>query len=273
MMELLQLHLGTLLFVIAPTAALLRSRALRSSRSLTATAFAAPVSNDYNEDRIVTQTLSWCGLNQLLYSDGHYNYTHAPVTLVPNTFSRAEFEYAELIQPIFNELVDKMARDREFIEENLAEVAKVDDFTGRLMKILKTLPDKAVKEGVNIGVHRSDYMFNANEDGSDSLLQIEINTISSSFAGLSNRVGELHRHLLQRNRDSVKMREYLPVTSPLLSNDMEEAAKAIPPNNSIRIIALALSVAHLLFGDTGARVIFAVQPNEKNVSPKRGFTS
>ena len=271
MIELLQLHLGTLLFVVAPTAALLRTRALRSTRALTPAAISTTANSDYNEERIVSQTLSWCGLNQLLYSDGHFNYTHAPVTLVPNTFSRAEFEYAELIQPIFNELVDKMARDREFIEENLAEVAKVDDFTGNLMKILKSLPDKAVKEGVNIGVHRSDYMFNANEDGSDSLLQIEINTISSSFAGLSNRVGELHRHLLQRCRDSVKMREYMAVTSPLFANDLEEAAKAIPPNQSIRIIALALSVAHLLYGDTGARVIFAVQPNEKNVIVRTSY--
>ena len=263
MMELLQLHLGTLLFLIAPAAALLRPRISKPSRLI---APVAPIgSTDFNEDRIVAQTLTWCGLNQLLYSDGHHNYSHAPVTLVPNTFSRAEFEYAESIQPIFNELVDRMARDREFIEENLSEVGRVDEFTGYLLNILKSLPDKAIREGINIGIHRSDYMFNANDDGLDSLLQIEINTIASSFAGLSNRVGDLHRYLLQRNAESLKMREFVESSSPLFVDDLEEAAKAIPPNHSIRLIALALSVAHLLFGDTGARVIFAVQPNEKNV--------
>ena len=46
--------------------------------------------------------------------------------------------------------------------------------------------------------------------------------------------------MFERNRDSMKMREYSAVTSPLLANDMEEATKAFSPNNSIRIIALAL---------------------------------
>jgi len=41
-----------------------------------------------------------------------------------------------------------------------------------------------------LGLHRSDYML---DEQTKSLLQIELNTISSSFAGFSSLVTQLHR--------------------------------------------------------------------------------
>lgn len=43
---------------------------------------------------------------------------------------------------------------------------------------------------IRLGLHRSDYML---DEQTKSLLQIEMNTISSSFPGLSCLVTELHR--------------------------------------------------------------------------------
>lgn len=151
----------------------------------------------------------------------------------------------------------------------LDPVAKVDDFTNRLMQIFKTVPEQTVRETVNLGVLRSDYMFNGNEDGSESLLQIEINTIAASFACLSTKVGHLHRYLLARNAESVKMKEYISAASPSFSEDLLEASKQIPENSAIQSIGLAISVAHIIFGDTSACVLFIVQPNEKNVVDQR----
>ena len=59
---------------------------------------------DVNERRIIAQTVNWCAANSLLYSDGNMNFTHAPVSLAPNTFSASEFEYAQTLQPIINEV-------------------------------------------------------------------------------------------------------------------------------------------------------------------------
>ncbi|EEC80008.1 hypothetical protein OsI_21667 [Oryza sativa Indica Group] len=52
------------------------------------------------------------------------------------------------------------------------------------------------EEDIRLGLHRSDYML---DSGTNSLLQIELNTISSSFPGLSSLVSELHRTLLNRH--------------------------------------------------------------------------
>ena len=177
--------IGTFLFLISPTASFTQAR-LR--KSLTTSALqqvndgGGGDGNKYNEERLIAQAINWCGVNSLMYTDGFSNYNHAPVALVPNTFSQEEFNFAETLQPIFNELVDKMARDRSFIVSNLAQVAKVDDFTNKLLDIFSTVPDKVVKDAVHLGIHRSDYMFNGNDDGSETLLQIEINTIAASFA-------------------------------------------------------------------------------------------
>lgn len=265
-----RIHLGTLFFLVSPCVAFLYHAGVFRpvEKALTASAVAKEAA-EYNEERIVTQAMNWCGLNSLLYTDGYYNYSHAPVALVPNTFSRAQFEFAESLQPIFNELVDNMARDRSFIVESLSAVAKVDEFTKRLLDIFATVPDKVVKDSVHLGIHRSDYMFHGNEDGSETLLQIEINTISASFACLSNRVGDLHRYLLQRNSGSATMQQYMQSASPSFAQDLNTATASIPENPSIRTIALGISIAHILYGDAAARVLFIVQPNEKNVADQR----
>ena len=50
------------------------------------------------------------------------------------------------------------------------------------------------------GVHRSDYMLHDAGDGSPVCAkQVEINTVASSFAALSQRVSGLHKMLLGTN--------------------------------------------------------------------------
>ena len=84
-------------------------------------------------DRLITQANTWCALNGLLYSAGEMKYTMAPVALVPNTFSKSAFEYAQNMQPILNELVDVISRDKDFLFMNLLSVAESDDFVKRLL--------------------------------------------------------------------------------------------------------------------------------------------
>ena len=39
----------------------------------------------------------------------------------------------------------------------------------------------------------------------------------------------------------------------------------IPDNGSIKMLAFGLAMAHFIYGDTKASVLFIVQPGEKNV--------
>ncbi|GJN05011.1 hypothetical protein PR202_ga22604 [Eleusine coracana subsp. coracana] len=70
---------------------------------------------------------------------------------------------------------------------------QVDDFTARLLEIHQKMMAVNKKEDIRLGLHRSDYMLDSE---TNSLLQIELNTISISFPGLGSLVSELHRNLL-----------------------------------------------------------------------------
>jgi len=67
---------------------------------------------------------------------------------------------------------------------------QVDEFTARLLGIHEKMMAINKKEDIRLGLHRSDYMLDSE---TNSLLQIELNTISSSFPGLGSLVSELHR--------------------------------------------------------------------------------
>ena len=83
--------------------------------------------------RLINQASAWCALNGLLYSAGDMKFTMAPVSLIPNSFSKSSFEYAQNVQPILNELVDKISRDKMFLTQNLQSVGESDKFVRRLL--------------------------------------------------------------------------------------------------------------------------------------------
>ena len=49
-------------------------------------------------------------------------------------------------QTVLNELMHKVAHDREFLTETLAQTIKVDDFTGRLFQIFEKVWDEGLAQ-------------------------------------------------------------------------------------------------------------------------------
>uniref|UniRef100_A0A453K138 Glutathione synthetase, chloroplastic n=1 Tax=Aegilops tauschii subsp. strangulata TaxID=200361 RepID=A0A453K138_AEGTS len=103
------------------------------------------------------------------------------------------------------------------------QTRQVDDFTSRLLDIHRKMMDANKKENIRLGLHRSDYMLDSE---TNSLLQIELNTISVSFPGLCSIVTELHRTLINQYGN-------------LLCLD----AKRVPGNEASRQFAKALAKA------------------------------
>ena len=60
---------------------------------------------------------------------------HAPVALFPSPFPATCLEEAYALQPLFNNLVDVLAQQTEFLKESLAKVSQMDEFTGRLLSL------------------------------------------------------------------------------------------------------------------------------------------
>ena len=77
-------------------------------------------------------------------------------------------------------------------------------------------------------------------------LQVELNTIASSFGSLSTLVSGLHKHILER------------------AGRPDADLNRLPPNNAAAQLADALGAAAAEFGNTEAAVLFVVQPNERN---------
>lgn len=152
---------------------------------------------------------------------------------------------------LFSLLVDRVARDEMYLEDTLAQAAALDPFTGRLLHLLRdSRPARRRWAGreVVLGVHRSDYMLDAPSGG---FLQVEVNTIASSFACLSTLTSRLHTHILRRAAASA---EAVAAASDLLSR--------LPKNDAMAQISKAMASAVSEVG--GGAVLMVVQPGERN---------
>lgn len=183
---------------------------------------------------------------------------HAPMAIEPFQFPTASFNKSVVLSPIFNDLVDRIARDEDWLIEKLELTGKNDDFIGQQLNILKLIKSKQVtswKQSIVLGINRSDYMQHFIEGDARDLLQVEINTIASSFGGLSTKLTEMHKAYA--------------VTKDL--------ANAIPDNSALSGIANGIATSHRMFlsqnnlSDRSADVItiMLVQAAEKNFSDQR----
>ncbi|KAL0452091.1 UNVERIFIED_CONTAM: Glutathione synthetase, chloroplastic [Sesamum latifolium] len=170
---------------------------------------------------------------------------HAPISLLPMSFPESHWKQACEVAPIFNELVDRVSLDAKFLQEALSRTKKVDVFTSRLLDIHAKMIDVDKKEEIRLGLHRSDYML---DEQTNLLLQIELNTISSSFPGLSCLVSELHRSLLHQFKQHLCL-------------DPER----IPENNAVGQFAEALYKAWAEYNKPRSVVMIVVQTEERNM--------
>ncbi|XRB01472.1 glutathione synthetase [Pycnococcus provasolii] len=216
--------------------------------------------------------------------------TPAPTTLVPAAFPRASYERAVQLAPAMTRLADATCVDPAWLEQALAAAARADVFTDALIRVRSAAePTRAAAAGgggLTLGVYRSDYMV---DEPTGRLLQVELNTVASSFGALSTLVSRMHAAALRfasadaeacgtldETDDSV-----LPRTSdvegwpPAPANVDAAITRHMPENGALEGIAAALAAAHVahgrIRGTESARrhIVFVVQPGETNVHDQR----
>ncbi len=160
---------------------------------------AFPELDPTKESILVENLLQWSLANGLvIYPPDFKSYqpVSAPVTLFPTPFPKVAFNDADDVQLLFNELYAKVSSDLEFLSEIIDDLAKFDSgFTGKLWEIFLKAKKIGISQPLSLGIFRSDYMVNEIEGLKPQIKQIEFNTVSVSFGGLSTKVGELHRYL------------------------------------------------------------------------------
>ncbi|KAM0038763.1 putative glutathione synthase [Helianthus debilis subsp. tardiflorus] len=226
-----------------------------------------PISDPHSIDselvqKLVHDALVWSSLHGLVVGERNVERSglvpgvgmvHAPIALLPNSFPEAQWNQACELAPIFNELVDRVSLDGKFLQDTLSRTKKVDAFTSRLLDIHSRMLQSGKKEDIRLGLHRSDYML---DEKTNLLLQIELNTISCSFSGLSCLVSELHRSLLSH------------YTKPLGLDSQK-----VPINVSASKFAEVLAKAWAEYSNPSAVVLVVVQPGERNMYDQHWLTA
>ncbi|WVZ90457.1 hypothetical protein U9M48_036758 [Paspalum notatum var. saurae] len=205
-------------------------------------------------EEMVRDAAAWCALHGLVVGDRAdprsgtvpgVGLVHAPFSLLPAHLPESIWRQACELAPIFNNLVDRVSLDGNFLQESLSKTKQVDDFTSRLLEIHRKMIEINKEENIRLGLFRSDYMLDSE---TSSLLQIELNTISASFPGLGCLVSELHRTLINQY-------------GYLLSLEH----KRVPANAASSQFAEALARAWAEFNVDSAVVMMIVQPEERNM--------
>ena len=172
------------------------------------------------EEALVQTASSYCASNGILMGArdkstnqplGANIYEPAPFSLHPTLLPRAAFEKAYEMAVPFNNVVHRAASKYEgWLRAAVKTAAEGDrDFTGKMLALADNVVQRGRVQNVALGILRSDYMLHcdagaSNEDGEaaqkrqfDSAipLQVELNTIASSFGCLSSKITCMHQHL------------------------------------------------------------------------------
>lgn len=121
-----------------------------------------------------------------------------PITLLPCVFPRSAIGMVTEAQMPINIMVDRIARNIPWLHALLEPIAATDEFTAKLLAISKTIHAEGLRQTSFLGILRSDYML---DSALGKPLQVEINTIASSFGVLSTKLSELHRIVLETFSD------------------------------------------------------------------------
>jgi len=196
--------------------------------------------------------------------------SHAPITLLPTPVERAPFEHAIRTATPFNLVVDRIARDEEFLNETLSHVLGGDDFTRQLFEIYDKVRTEGIIQPCFLGMHRSDYMLG----GGMNLLQVELNTIASSFGCLAARVGRVHKYMLERFAENQIVQHYV---EEVQGEGVSFQPAMLPENKADKMLPSALGRAaeHYMNtckmspDDKKPAVLFVVLDGEKNSFDQR----
>ncbi|CAL4899835.1 unnamed protein product [Urochloa decumbens] len=209
--------------IAAPEAAPLEDRGRRSEQLAVPTGMV---------DELVEEALVWCSQHGLIVGDRNHprsgkapgvGLLHAPFSLLPVSFPRFYWDQALELAPLFNELVDRVSLDVEFLQQTLARTKLVDLFTKRLLDIHSEMVELNKKEEIRLGLTRSDYMV---DRATDLLLQVELNTISTSSNGLACGVSELHRNLIRMHEKELGLDQASVVGNRAITQHAEALARA-----------------------------------------------
>jgi len=210
------------------------------------------------EENVLPQLNQWALCNGLIMADkdNASKATVAPTTVFPTPIPAKVFENAKTLQKTYNQLYAQVSNSDWLMEESAKLTHSDPEFTGKLYDMAKKCDSK---QTLKLGLFRSDYLI---DKSSEQIKQVEFNTVSVSFAGLSTRVGELHSFLnsLGAYDSTGEMKMFYEGMGEL---PVSESSVFMP-----RGLARAFTMYPSMNSETKkekAAIAFIVEPNETNL--------
>lgn len=190
-----------------------------------------------------------------------YSPVLAPITLYPTPFPKDEFQRSLDISKTYNKLYANIVSERGWLLDIIKGLSISDkDFTGKLYSCYLEAEKNGIPQDVSLALIRSDYMY---DEQTKVIKQVEFNTVSVSFGGLSSKVGKLHSFLnTTGDYNSEASSPYYPKDTLPISESASGLAKGL-------YSGVKYYNDTYLQGENKSIVLFVVQPNERNAFDQR----
>lgn len=193
------------------------------------------------------------------FSEDSLNF--APFVLLPSPFPRVQFQKTVKVQPLLNELVHKVANDKEFIKKSLADTIKVDSFTRNLYQIYEKVEEEGVTQPISLGLIRSDVMLEGKCCHPKTCTgdcycfcrkQVEINTIASGFGHLGPTSRTIQKYVMQE-----------------LGLLNENTINNIPENKALSGLCGGMVKAWEIYNSKDSVILFVIEDVSYNICDQR----
>lgn len=231
------------------------------------TCIKVPISEDLLKE-LVERAKDWAIMNgAVMRSRIDFNpdtVQFAPFVLFPSVLRADDFNTLVSIQSIFNEIIHKVAYNKEFLKKSLSNTILVDEFTRNLYNIYEIVESEGVVQPLTLGLVRCDWMLKFDDANSSHLphlppslsdpqcrwRQVEINTIAAGFGWLGPVSKNIHKYILE------ELGQY-------------DKIKHLPENNALRGLCDGLLGAWKLYGNPKAVILFVIEDITYNICDQR----
>ena len=88
---------------------------------------------------VLTPSTTGTSTNNSSPSNDKKSYITAPISLLPQSYPHEQFAHAISLSGPFNELVDRISRNGQFLKDTLKDVRDVDLYTGKLLELYEEI--------------------------------------------------------------------------------------------------------------------------------------
>ncbi|RKF18698.1 glutathione synthase [Alginatibacterium sediminis] len=180
--------------------------------------------------QIIEEATQWAIMHGVAFRQADNSARHCPFSIAPITMQREVFQHLQKVTPLITKLINNVSEDHDFLQAQLADVAKADPFIGRLFSLHQQAHGDAAHRLLParkpLLLMRTDFM----DDRQHGAKVIEFNGIAAGMAPFGQRGTEFHAFL----------REQWPQVS---AHFLDESVSTPAENHGLDQFAYGISIA------------------------------